>query len=233
MSYNIHYGIGMDDTRDLARIAAVISSQDPDLVGLQEIGDKAMADELSRLTGLPVVFGPAKGSDDAYGDAILCKHPFQWVDNLSMPSASSSRYQAMAIDVDLSSLYGEGASVRFINTHFDWTDSLGSRAARRASVRVIEQGLCADHAGLAILTGDLNAFPDSAPLRDLEESGWHLTRLGQPMPTHGAPNPDKQIDYALVRPRGAWRILDAQVLDEPVASDHHPVVLTVRPVWWR
>ena len=81
MSYNIHYGVGMDEKRDLARIAAVIASQNPDIVGLQEIGNKAMADELSRLTGMPAVFGPSKGSDDAYGDAVLCKLPFQWVDN--------------------------------------------------------------------------------------------------------------------------------------------------------
>ncbi|MFT7619556.1 MAG: endonuclease/exonuclease/phosphatase family metal-dependent hydrolase [Planctomycetota bacterium] len=231
MSYNIHYGIGMDKKRDLARIAAVIASADPDVVGLQEIGSKAMADELARLTGMPAIFGPSKSSDKAYGDAILCKHPFKWVGNLSLPTASTSRYQAMAIDVDLSSVYGEGSSVRVINTHFDWTDSLGSKKARRDSVKVIEQEFCADFHGPAILTGDLNAIPGSPPLLDLGEVGWHLTQLGQPMETHGAPNPTKQIDYLLVRPRVAWNILGAKVMNQPVASDHHPVVLTVRPIW--
>jgi len=230
MSYNIHYGVGMDKKLDLGRIAAVITSQNPDIVGLQEIGSKAMADELSRLTGMPVVFGPSKGSGDAYGDAVLCRLPFQWVGNLAIPSASSSRYQALAVDIDLSSLYGAGSTVRFINTHFDWTDSVGSQEARRASVKVIERGLCADIPPLAILAGDLNAVPESAPLLDLERAGWHLPRLGQPMYTHGAPNPTKQIDYVLVRPQSAWRILGAQVVDEPVASDHYPVVLTIRPV---
>ena len=33
MSYNIHYGLGMDDKVDLARIARVISDQNPDIVG--------------------------------------------------------------------------------------------------------------------------------------------------------------------------------------------------------
>ena len=50
------------------------------------------------------------------------------------------------------------------------------------------------------------------------------------MHTYGAPNPTKQIDYVLVRPRVAWRILNAEVVNEPVASDHYPVVLTIRPV---
>ncbi len=230
MSYNIHYGIGMDEVRDLARIAAVIAAEAPDLVGLQEIGDKAMADELGALTGMSVVFGASKGSDDAYGDAVLSRHPFTWVGNLSLPSASASRYQAMAVDVDLSSLYGEGAGVRFINTHFDWTGSVGSQESRRASAAVIERGLCADLVGPAILTGDLNAVPGSAPLMDLGALGWHLPASGQPLLTFGAPSPTKQIDYALVRPRTAWELIECRVVDEPVASDHYPLLLTLRLV---
>lgn len=229
MSYNIHYAVGMDEKRDLKRIAAVITSQAPDIVGLQEIGDKAMADELSRLTGMRAVFGPAKGSNSAYGDAILCKLPFQWVGNVALPSASSSRYQAMAVDVDTSSLYGAGSVVRFVNTHFDWTDSIGSQEARRAAVNVIERAFFEEHPRLAVLAGDLNAIPGSPPLTDLAAMGWHLSRLGQPMLTHGAPNPTKQIDYVLVRPALAWRAVDARVLNEPVASDHFPVVLTLHP----
>ena len=48
MSYNIHYGVGMDEKLDLPRIAKVISDEHPDIVGLQEIGDSTMAAELGR-----------------------------------------------------------------------------------------------------------------------------------------------------------------------------------------
>lgn len=230
MSYNIHYAVGMDGERDLARIAAIITAESPDIVGLQEIGDRAMADELGRLTGMSVIFGPSKGSDDAYGDAILCKYPFESAGNVSLPSASSSRYQAMAVDVDVSDLYGDGATVRFVNTHFDWTDSIGSQESRRASVDVIERAFCGELAVPALLAGDLNATPESVPLNDLDRANWHLSEAGQPMATHGAPDPTQQIDYVLVRPREAWDVLGVRVLDEPVASDHYPVVLTARPV---
>ncbi len=230
MSYNIHYGVGMDKALDLERIAAVISAENPDIVGLQEIGNKAMADELSRLTGMPSVFGPSKGSDDAYGDAVLCRHPFEWAGNLSLPSASPSRYQAMAVDVDVSAIYGAGTAIRFVNTHFDWTDSIGSEESRRASSTVIERGLCEDLPQFALLAGDLNAVPGSSPLVDLAAAGWHLPGLGQPMVTHGAPEPTTQIDYVLVRPRQNWQVLEARVVDEPVASDHYPVVITARPI---
>ena len=137
----------------------------------------------------------------------------------------------MAVDVDVSALYGPGTTVRFINTHFDWTDSIGSQESRRASADVIERGLWDGYQGYAILTGDLNAVPGSPPLADLDALDWHLPQLGQPMATHGAPNPTKQIDYVLVRPQGNWRVLDVRVLDEPVASDHYPVVLIARPIF--
>jgi endonuclease/exonuclease/phosphatase family metal-dependent hydrolase len=56
MTYNIHVGIGMDKKLDLTRIAAVINSQKPDLVGLQEV-DRGVTrtqqiDEIAELAKL-------------------------------------------------------------------------------------------------------------------------------------------------------------------------------------
>ena len=228
ISYNIHYGLGMDDKVDLARIAKVISDQNPDIVGLQEIGDSTMAAELGRLTGLKFVFGPSLDKMDGYGDAVLSKHPFEWVNNYSIPSASSSRYQAMGVDVDLSSIYGKNAKVRFINTHFDWLRTIGSRESRLATVEVIERGFFSDEESLsAILTGDLNAEPESEPLKKLKEKGWAAETLGKDLNTIGSTNPTKQIDYVLIRPAENWKVVDVIILDEPVASDHLPVVMTL------
>ena len=126
LSYNVHYAVGMDGKTDLARIARVIRDSKAGIVGLQEIGSKAMAKELGRLACMAFVFGRSKEKDSQYGDAILCRYPFTYVGNESIPSASSSRYQAMAVDVDVSEVFGEGASVRFVNTHFDWLKTIGS-----------------------------------------------------------------------------------------------------------
>ena len=49
LSYNIHYAVGMDGKTDLARIARVIRDSKAGIVGLQEISNKAMAEELSML----------------------------------------------------------------------------------------------------------------------------------------------------------------------------------------
>ncbi|MFD2159822.1 endonuclease/exonuclease/phosphatase family protein [Rubritalea tangerina] len=227
MSYNIHYGIGMDKKKDLARISKIISDQNPDIVGLQEIGNREMAKELGKLTGMAYVFGPSLGKDTGYGDAILSKHPFKWVGNLSIPSASSSRYQAMAVDVDLSNLYDEGTTVRFINTHFDWLKSIGSQEARLATVNVIERAFMQEHSLPSILAGDLNATPSSPPLAKLAQKGWYYENLGKTLPTIGAKHKSKQIDYLLLRPKKSWMVHEVQVLEERVASDHLPIVMTL------
>jgi len=205
MSYNIHYAVGMDGKKSLERIARVIVDSKADIVGLQEISNQAMAKELSRLTKMPFAFGPSKGKQDQYGDAILCRHPFTWVGNHAIPSASSSRYQAMAVDVDVSRVFGKGRTVRFVNTHFDWLQTLGSQEARLAAVEVIERGFFQAGAPPAILAGDLNAVPGSAPLLRLANKGWYYTDLARPRPTIGSPKPDRQIDYVLVRPKAIGR----------------------------
>lgn len=230
MSYNIHYGVGMDKKKDLARIAKIITDQNLDLVGLQEIESAAMAAELGRLTEMKFVFGASLGKKDGYGDAILSKHPFEWVANHSIPSASSSRYQVMGVDVDLSALYGEGKKVRFLNTHFDWLRTIGSQEARLATVEVIERAFFAESAPPAILTGDLNATPESPPLQKLREKGWFTENLGEELVTIGSAKRGKQIDYILLRSKESWRVVEVEVLQEPVASDHLPIVMTVELV---
>ncbi|MFT6863930.1 MAG: endonuclease/exonuclease/phosphatase family metal-dependent hydrolase [Akkermansiaceae bacterium] len=203
----------------------MIVSQKPDLVGLQEIGDHAMAVELGRLTGMQSVFGQSLGKKNGYGDVILSRHPFAWVGNEAIPSASTSRYQAMAVDVDLSKVFGEGTAIRFINTHFDWLETMGSQEARLAAVNVIESAFFQESSWPAILTGDLNAIPGSAPLRKLIAKGWVRESLGKDLWTSGAAKPSQQIDYVLFRNKQAWKVLAGEVLDEPVASDHLPIVM--------
>ena len=84
----------------------------------------------------------------------------------------------MGVDVDVSEVFGEGASVRFVNTHFDWLKTIGSQEARLAACEVIERAFFEDYNGPAILAGDLNATPKSAPLQRLKKLGWFFTDLG-------------------------------------------------------
>lgn len=240
LSYNIHYEVGMDGKRDIQRIVDVIKDLQPDIVGLQEVSDQLMTDSLARLTGLTGVFGvstdveppnlyhllgiPVPEAQLHYGDAILCKLPFSYVGNQSIPSASSSRYEAMAIDIEI----GSSDQIRFINTHFDYLETIGSKEARKAAIEVIEGTFLTPQKQEipAILTGDLNATPESAPLRLLEAYGW-VTKKEPKLFTVPVKEPIKQIDYVLVRPQKYWKIKSIEVIDEPVASDHLPILMTV------
>lgn len=228
MSYNIHYGKGMDGVFSLENIANVVKKADPDIVGLQEIKDSLQAEELGRLTGMEVVFGPSLGKSDGYGDAILSKYPFDWVGNQSIPSASSSRYQAMAVDVDLSSKSKKWGKVRIINTHFDWLRTIGSEEARLSTVDVIEKAFFNGSDDLpSILTADINSVPDSPVLKKLEKYGWSNYQDGGPYLSIPSTNPKKQIDYTLYRSNTEyrWGVTNFFVMYGEESSDHLPVVI--------
>jgi len=244
LSYNIHYGVGMDSQKNLKRIADVIKKLDPDIVGLQEVHDSSMTAILGELTKMKAVFGPSMEKETPnlyrlldipvpqsqlfYGDAILSKHPFEYVGNLSIPSASSSRYEAMCADVNLSGIYGKDTPVRFVNTHFDYLKTIGSKVARKGAVEVIETAFFDDSNALpAILTGDLNATPHSEPIELLQTKGWITNTVDKNLLTVPSVEPKKQIDYIMVRPQQKWRIVDIKVIDEPLASDHLPILMTL------
>jgi endonuclease/exonuclease/phosphatase family metal-dependent hydrolase len=247
LSYNIHYGVGMDSKKDLRRIADVIKRLNPDIVGLQEVADSAMTETLSQMTNMVGVFGasteietpnlyrlldiPVPTSQLFYGDAILSKYPFQYLGNLSIPSASSSRYEAMCVDVNFYRKFGKETIVRFITTHFDYLNTIGSEAARKAAVEVIEMAFINDFIGIPyILTGDLNSTPRSAVLKLLEQKGWITGDSGRAFPTAPSISPREQIDYVLVRPEKRWRIIDVSVIEEGLASDHRPILMTLELV---
>lgn len=242
LSYNIHYGIGMDAQKDLARIARVIQRTEPDIVGLQEVADSAMTAELSELLGMIGVFGastekeipnlygllglPTPEAPLFYGDAILSKYPFEYVGNMSIPSASSSRYEVMGIKVNLSEKWGREVDLLFLTTHFDYLSTIGSQEARKATVEVIERGFFEDQADqLAILTGDLNAIPESEPLQLLQEKGWQYENLNKEIFTVPVTAPSKQIDYILPRPADKWKVIEVDVVPETLASDHLPILM--------
>jgi endonuclease/exonuclease/phosphatase (EEP) superfamily protein YafD len=77
----------------------------------------------------------------------------------------------------------------------------------------------------AILAGDLNAVPESAVLKELAMDWRRVSEAAAP--TFPAQRPSRQIDYVLVRPARRWRVVDVRVVEEPLASDHRPLVATL------
>lgn len=231
LSYNIHHAEGTDGKLDLDRIARVISAAEPDLVALQEVDYKTErgggADELAELakrTGLtPVAGDNIDYQGGRYGNAALVRGRVVSSKNRLLPHVSGE--QRGVLQVEVAAAEGRPA-LGFFVTHLDHRRE---EAERVAGAKFIN-GLVAGSSIPAILAGDLNATPESDTLKTFG-AAWQNPTEGKSLPTIPSDRPGRQIDFVLCRPPGAWRVVEAKVIEEPVASDHRPllVVLEGRP----
>lgn len=227
LTYNIHHGEGVDGKLDLQRIAAIIRGAEPDLVALQEVdqnlprtGKVDQPAELARLCGMHVAFGGNYQFDGGdYGNTVLSRRPIRRHQNhrLPMPTPGEPR-GVLEVEIELEG----GEPLVLLATHLDHRPLDRSR---RESAAAINELATAAPEGLWILAGDLNALPESDVLK-LFQAEWHST-AEKSLLTSPAPTPRRQIDYVLVRPVSRWRVVEVQVLDEPVASDHRPLLATL------
>ncbi len=131
----------------------------------------------------------------------------------------------------------QGAEFVLLNTHFD---HVGVRARQEAAALIVQRLERLASGRPAILTGDLNCLPDSAPVAKLLSWGLrdaHEVSASPPVgPTWsfhgftGEGEPGRRIDYVLVGP-------DIDVLSHAVLkdnqggrypSDHLPVLVEIR-----
>ena len=224
LTYNIHHGEGMDRRIDLPRIARVIGEARPDLVALQEVhaGTRLakgldQAAELGRLTGMEARFAEAMPyQGGSYGEAVLSRWPILTNRTIALPATAGHEPRAAA-EIRVRSPAGE---LVFTGTHLDHVQDPENRMRQAGALLAAQEG---DGATPAILAGDLNCGPGSAPYRLLERV-WASAWGGAAAPSWPADGPARDLDHVLVRPAGRWRVLEVRVLGEAVASDHRPVL---------
>lgn len=224
LSYNIHHAEGMDGKIDLPRVAGVIRSVDPDVVALQEVDIRTQRSggvdqllELARLTGLQPVFGQTISHQGGiYGNAILARRPVAGFSNHPL----AGREPRGVIDALLAPPPGVTgqAAFHFLATHLDLNEP--DRLAAAARIEQIVNSW--PEASPAILAGDMNAVPGSQPIAALSRV-WASVTGAAPLLTSPAGSPKRQIDYIFFRPAARWRMVEARVLDQAVASDHRPL----------
>jgi len=78
------------------------------------------------------------------------------------------------------------------------------------------------------LAGDMNAEPESDFIKELQKDFQILSNPKQS--TYPAPDPKETIDYitALKSNANGFALISSQVLDEPMASDHRPILVELR-----
>jgi endonuclease/exonuclease/phosphatase family metal-dependent hydrolase len=216
MSYNIHHAEGMDSRIDLDRIAGIIKAADPDFVALQEVdrrtqrsGNVDQLVELATLTGLKGFYGKTldyQGGE--YGNAILLRENVR--EHCNVPLAGREARGMVSVHTE--------GGLLFLGTHFDVSRE---HDLRLAAAERINEWIQARNDVPAILAGDLNAVRGTPALDKL---GGAWTIAGEEMPTIPVGVPRRQIDFILVRPAARWRVLEVRVLDDPIASDHRPIV---------
>jgi endonuclease/exonuclease/phosphatase family metal-dependent hydrolase len=238
LTYNIHHGEGTDGKLDLPRIAEVIKAVSPHVVALQEVDQQTarssgvdQPQELSRLTGMAVVFGRnIDFQGGGYGTAVLSKLPVKAHSSVKLPSFYDGEQRGVQV-VELGSPGEQGLVL--LCTHLDYRPD---DRERMASAELINN-LAANYGDrLMVLAGDLNAEPDSRVMRELEKR-WSIAS-GSTKPqavattqlfTYPSGTPRKWIDFVLVRPAERWQVVEVRVLEEPVASDHRPLLAVLQP----
>lgn len=228
VSYNIHYGQGNDGKYDVERLAAVINRLKPDLVGLQEVdvgversGRVHQARRLGELTGMRVRYGPTQHYQGGlYGNAVLTRLPILDVHIEPLPYTEATpellTYPRGAIAVTVRD--PRGNPLRFISTHFQHNVP----EDRLAQAQAVNRLFAGDDVP-TILAGDMNALPDAEPIAELLTK-WNNATDHPAAPSAPSQNPRSRIDYIFYRPANAFRLIEAGVVDEAMASDHRPVL---------
>lgn len=218
MTYNIHHGAGTDDVVDLDKQAAVIRDALPDVVGLQEVDScvkrssyKPQAALLGSKTGMYATFGgaiPLTGGK--YGVAILSKEAPLSHRNIPLPGNEKRTL-----------LVCEFQEYVFATTHLDLDEE-----CRLSSLDIIlEEATRWDKP--FFICGDWNDTPTSTLIKKMKKSFRFLSYVTNTSAyyTFPAKSPSKIIDYIVAYGRIVNAIKSRQVINEPSASDHRPVLV--------
>jgi endonuclease/exonuclease/phosphatase family metal-dependent hydrolase len=244
-------------------IATVLTETAPDICGLQEVwsaGDDNLAADLAAQLGMhwhwasiPVPHGgtpPDEGREFRIGNAILSRWPIVGQAEQRLPTDGHTRERRTVVHARIDSPHG---TLPFFTTHLSY--GLGLSALRLQQVGSVATFMAEKAAGCTyppVLTGDLNAEPDSDELRQL---GGLLTEPAEPDLVlldawrYAAPTdpgftwdqrnayqeqsliPNSRIDYILVGiPRGqlgrvhSVRLAGNEPIDGVWPSDHYAVV---------
>lgn len=215
MTYNIRNAKGMDNKADYDRTAAVIKNANADIIALQELdsatkrnGSEYALKILAEKTGLHFLFGAAISYQGGrYGVGILSKQkPLKWY-TIPLPGKEEERVL----------LVGEFKKYVIFCTHLSLTN-----ADRLTSVAIIN-AQANNFTKPIYLLGDLNAEPSSNAITALQQK-WTLIS-GEEV-TFPADAPKKCIDY-IFSLNNSKRIISKKVIEEPMASDHRPVLVEV------
>lgn len=220
MTYNIKNANGMDDVCNFQRIANVINNASPDVVAIQEVdsmtkrsGQKYVLGEIAGRTQMHAYFAPAIDFDGGkYGIGLLTRQVPVRLQTIPLPGREEERALVLA----------EFEDYIYCCTHMSLTEE-----DRMESLKIVKS-FTTPYKKPLFLAGDMNAEPESDFIKELQKDFQLLSNPKQH--TYPAPEPKETIDYiaALKSNANGFALISARVLNEPVASDHRPILVELR-----
>lgn len=225
MTYNLRFG----ELASMKEIADYITSENPDIIALQECDwgtyrDRALhqngvkfVNELAYHTGMFGVYGKSiQYSGGYYGLGLLSKYPILKYERVLLPNDGNTEQRIMlVVDIELPC----GKIITFANTHLE----VMTPQMRIEQVRFINDYF-KGWPNQLILAGDMNATPDSEEMAMLRKKWKDLTNR---VFTYHSSNPEIKIDYIYAKPDKKVDLLNTQVCEDIKLSDHFPVISTV------
>lgn len=228
LSFNILHGRTTKGDFNLDVLANLIKKYDPDLVAMQEVDFKAnrsrrydLATEIGWRTHMVPLFGKAMDFDGGqYGEAVLSRYSILTSRVVALPNLPKQEPRAA---LEVVTVIPSGDTIAFVGTHL----AHEGEAGRILQVEKVNEAFSRNKYP-TILVGDLNARPESEPIRILKQH-W-TTSYGdeEPAPTYPSDKPRIKIDYVMFSPGGQWQVLDRTVIQDTVASDHCAYLVTLQ-----
>jgi len=226
MTYNIHFGQGMDDLLNLERIAQNILIDDPDIIGLQEVRIGRietqgidMAFWLAKRLGMEYYYFNPINNPHEMGNAILSKYPILIKNGYELPSTHMER-TLVHCTVEISS----NLKIDVFCTHIGIRNENKTAQINFLLEKIMEISISSKK----VLMGDFNLQNDTL------EIGNVLTYFNDTAEEFGA-DPRASIDYIFAT--GYQDILNSHVITDMLpnvylpaeyGSDHLPVVSIIR-----
>ncbi|HEV3486523.1 MAG TPA: endonuclease/exonuclease/phosphatase family protein [Vicinamibacterales bacterium] len=235
--FNIHAGKDARGQGNLAGVAQLIRSTDPDVVLLQEVdrGTKRSGgvDQLKVVadrTDYTPVFGRSLDYDGGeYGIAALTRQDVYFTNTVPLPvaptqtRAGGSREPRVGLLVVTRTALG---SLQLVNTHLDASrDDIYRLQETAALLNIVRSRLSPETP--VLLGGDLNSEPESEVQHRLRTAGlrdaWMECGQGDGF-TFPAHQPVRRIDYLMLT--GSLTCTSARVIETTI-SDHRPLLVSV------
>ena len=226
LTYNIHHANppSKPGVIDIDAIAKVINESGAEIVGIQEVDILVsrsemmnQAEKLAELTGMEYYFSKGINLEKGYyGTLILSKHKIVGKRRYDLPMPVASENRSLAIvDVQLP----DGKTISVANTHLDLKEE--NRIEQAAFINELGEL----YSKPLILVGDLNAKPNSKPIKLLEQ--YFVRNTKDNKPTSPNVNPKNEIDYIMVLNNVKFSWISYHVIAETYASDHLPLVAEI------